>query len=248
MKIHFLKRDALEALRTNINSNLKHYADETNDWIYNYFNETSPFLEYKNPVNDFELINHDNMELSKSDVLNAISLYSSMKDISDTQATDERLWAGLCHCDFWGFLKDRWAKENDILNCKQINTRYFFAHNRKRSLITNTLSRLWWLGRLTYDSDRKNPFELTHYFENDFSTKIHIIFSNNFMSSRNVSLGMISALKQLEQEGFKINGKEKRAVYYEATKYLNVLGGTYILDYFSQDEISQKVTNYLKKL
>jgi len=47
MKVHFLTENALEALRVNINGNLKHYADKNNDWIYSYFCEESPFIEYK---------------------------------------------------------------------------------------------------------------------------------------------------------------------------------------------------------
>ena len=34
----------------------------------------------------------------------------------------------------------------------------------------------------------------------------------------------------------------------EATKYLNVLGGTYILDYFTSEEIEEKVIKYMKSI
>ena len=44
MKVHFLTENALEALRTNLNANLKHYSDETNDWIYDYFGTENPFF------------------------------------------------------------------------------------------------------------------------------------------------------------------------------------------------------------
>lgn len=55
MKVHFLTENALEALRVNINGNLKHYADKNNDWIYNYFGEESPFREYKQEFPEFKL-------------------------------------------------------------------------------------------------------------------------------------------------------------------------------------------------
>ena len=172
-----------------------------------------------------------------------------MRNISDTQATDERLWSGLCHGDFWEYLSKRWnTGNNTTLKKDDIMTRYFFAHNKRRSLFTNTLSKLWWLGRLTYDQQRADPFELTHYFENDFSTKMLMIFSSNFMSSQNVALGLLSALYELEKEGFVLKGRIKREVYYEATRYLNVLGGTMILDYFTQDEIKDRVLNHLRTL
>ena len=45
MKVHFLTENALEALRTNLKKgNLRHYADETNDWIFDYFGAENPKL------------------------------------------------------------------------------------------------------------------------------------------------------------------------------------------------------------
>lgn len=249
MKVHFLTENALEALRTNLNANLKHYSDETNDWIYDYFGTENPFLEYKQEFPDFQLKFNENDDMGKTDINNTIILYSAMKSLTDTQATDERLWAGMCHCDFWGFLHKRWQVNNSLdLKYENIKSRYFFAHNKKRSLITNSLAKLWWIGRLTYDKERTDPFELTRYLENDYATKSIIIFSNNYISNHNVTIGLFSALKYLDDNGYIIEEKQRRDVYYEATKYLNVLGGTYILDYFSSEEIKEKVIKYMKSL
>lgn len=249
MKVHFLTENALEALRTNLKGNLRHYADDTNDWIYDYFGSESPFIEYKQEFPDFQLTFNSNDDLGKIDVNNTITLYSAMKNLTDTQATDERLWAGMCHNDFWRFLKERW-QINSYHDLKDANTkiRYFFGHNKKRSLITNSLAKLWWIGRLTYDETRADPFELTKYLATDYSTKSLIIFSNNYISNPSVAIGLFSALKHLEDVGYRIKGKTSRNTYYEATKYLNVLGGTYILDYFTSEEIEEKVIKYMKSL
>lgn len=247
MKIYFLKDDALEALRTNMSANISHYREETNQWIFDYFDDYNPFEEFKSEINSFSLEVGDKNNISLTDVNNVIALYSNMKMLSDTQATDERLWAGLCHGEFWEYLHKRWASEKTP-KIQDINTRYFFGHNKKRSLITNTLSKYWWLGRLMYDSGRKDPFELLKYFEKDFSTKTLVIFSNNYMSNFSIAKGMISALLALEEDNFYIKGKTSRDVYYEASKYLNILGGTCILDYFESNEIKEMVIKYLKSL
>ena len=63
-----------------------------------------------------------------------------------------------------------------------------------------------------------------------------------------MAIGLFSALKHLEEIGYKIQNKTTRDVYYEATKYLNVLGGTYILDYFASEEIEEKVIKYMKSI
>jgi len=249
MKVHFLTENALEALRTNLKGNLRHYADDTNEWIYDYFGTDLPFIEYKQEFPDFKLTFNANGDFGKIDVNNTITLYSAMRSLTDTQATDERLWAGMCHSDFWSFLKERW-QINSYHELKDTNTmtRYFFAHNKKRSLVTNSLAKLWWIGRLTYDESRADPFELTKYLSTDYSTKSLVIFSNNYISNSTVAIGLFSALKRLEDDGYKIKGKTSRETYYEATKYLNVLGGTYILDYFTSEEIEEKVIKYMKFL
>ena len=249
MKIHFIKDDALTALKTNIAANTNNYRKPTNEWIYDYFQGEKPFVEFKLEVEDFALVDSSDGDVGKTDVRNAITLYSAMKNISDTQATDERLWAGLCHGEFWDYVGKRWNAQNSCsLKQQDLLTHYFFGQDKKRSLITNTLSKLWWLGRLTYDQSRADPFELTHYFENDFSTKTLVIFSNNFMSNKNIATGLISALADLENENFSLHKGGKREIYYAATKYLNILGGTVILDMFSPDEIKTKVINHLKSL
>ena len=249
MKLHFLKENSLEALRSNIANNLNEYKQPTNQWIFDYFYEDNPFGEYKYEFPDFSLECKDEEKQGIIDVQNTIILYSSMKILTDTQASDERLWSGLCHYDFWGFLQKRWnVDKKEKLKLSEIKTRYFFAHNKRRSLFTNSLSKLWWLGRLTYDDSKIDPFELTKYFCDDYATKTLIIFSNNYMGNREITKGLISALKQLDEEGYVHKSGIKRQVYYDATEYLNILGGTYILDYFTAEEIKEKVLLYMKSL
>ena len=49
-----------------------------------------------------------------------------------------------------------------------------FAQSKRRSLVRNPLSRLWWIGKYTYDEQYENPFELLKYFRTDFATKAFI--------------------------------------------------------------------------
>ncbi len=244
MIIHFIKEDALSALKMNVKGNIKLYELSTNRWIYDYFDGENPFAEYKLQVPDFQFCNN------KNDVENAIRLYTAMKDLTDTQASDERLWAGLCHSDFWEFLHERWKEDKIRTNPESIVLGRYFLNTKngvRRALFGNTLSRLWWLGRLTYDEKRKDPFELTRYWEKDFSTKFFILFSSNFMGNREITKGLISALMALEKEDFTV-GARKRDIYYQASQYLNIYGGTHILDYYTAEEIKEKILRYMRGL
>ena len=61
-------------------------------------------------------------------------------------------------------------------------------------------------------------------------------------------VGLLSALSDLEKENFSFSDRSKRDVFYEAVRYLNILGGTVILDMLSPEEIQAKVINHLKTL
>ena len=64
------------------------------------------------------------------------------------------------------------------------------------------------------------------------------------MSSRPVALGLLSALNDLERNTAS-NGRERKLIYQEASKYLIILGGTMILDYFTKEEIEARVKNHI---
>lgn len=255
MKLHFMREECLNELKINLSRNIEFYKNETNQWIYDFFKGENPFIEVNVPIDDFFLTNeiNEDKDISKQDIENAIRIYSAMKNITDVQASDERLWAGLTHCDFWTYMHNRWADAKD--NTKEggdktsvIGSRYFFQHSARRSLITNTLSRLWWLGRLTYNKNSNDKFELIHYFEKDFSSKIMILFSSHFTGNYEILKGLISALLKLEERNYRVDGGNKRAVFTKAGNFLNIYGGNHILDFYSADEIEEKVLNYMYKI
>jgi hypothetical protein len=243
MKLCFLKEDNLNSLKDNVKFNVKKYSSPTNEWVTDFFDGQSPFAEYKIEVNDFNLdMSSDKPE--ETDVENIKRIYSNMRSLADTQATDERLWTGLEHGIFWGYMQYRWSMNNKIPTDADIYSRFFFSKSKRRSLITNTLSKLWWVGRLTYDENRKNPFELTEYLRHDFATRTLILFSSNYSSNPIIVRALLSSLLEFEKQGIIIN----RETFNEVIKYLNVLGGTYILDYFTEQEISDKVTKKLEQI
>lgn len=250
-----MKEECLNELKINLKNNLEHYKDENNDWIFEFFHGENPFIEFELPIEEISLSNSldDTKDISRQDIENAITIYSALKNISDVQAADERLWAGLTHCDFWSYMHNRWINAKD--NTKEsgdktsvIGSRYFFYHSPRRSLITNSISRLWWLGRLTYDKDRENKFELIHYFEKDFASKIMILFSSHFTGNYEITKGLISALIKLEKRNYRVDGSNKRAVFTKAGNFLNLYGGNHILDFYSADEIEEKVLSHMYKI
>lgn len=184
----------------------------------------------------------DKERSQETDIENAIIMYKNLINLNDTQACDERLWVGLAHSTFYEYMNYRWKDQNTTLSATK--SRYFFGQSKRRSLITNTMSRIWWTGRYIYDESYENPFELAEYFKSDYSTKILYIFSSNVSSNDKVRKALLIAVNNYEKKGITID----RLKLKEIIKYLNILGGTYLLDYFTKQELVDKIEKYVEVL
>ena len=74
-----------------------------------------------------------------------------------------------------------------------------------------------------------------------------VMFSSNYIGNRSVARGLIQAMIELDRENYS-EGKSPKVALVQATRYLNILGGTHILDYYAEDEIKDKVLNYMHSL
>lgn len=240
MRIQFLKESALERLKTNIDLNIDKYSEGSNSWIYKYFGDENPFMDYKKEVGEIKL----NMSAERpetTDAENAKILYMALKDLDNSQASDERLWAGLAHGQLWEFMIYRCKFSGSKMTADSIKSNFFFKQHPRRAIIVNTIARLWWVGRLTYDENNKeDPFYAIKYFETDFGTKVLTLFSSNFTNNPKVTLALLKAILDIENKNEKISRQEYQALL----RYLNMIGGTFILDYLSEDEIKGKLIKY----
>lgn len=235
LKLYFLKQDALEILRINIGQNLDKYKEPENDWIYEYF-DGDPFIEFKEEVPDFKL-KSSRGGVSKIEVENSKILHKNLKGIlTPSQASDERFWAGLTHGAFWEYMYNRWEMDIKETSEDSIYVRYFLKGNIKRALRANSLARLWWLSEKLYDEKREDPYELLEAFSHDFVTKVHTFLSLRISNSRLVNRSLAEAIIYLEQleEGWKY----RRDLFRALLRYLNILGGVNILDFYEEEVLA----------
>ncbi len=243
MKINFLQEAALQTLKGNITANKDHYKEADNSWVKDLFKDEPCFSEFKYEVEDFELYT-DEEKPERTDFENIKRLYSNLSFLTETQATDERLWAGLAHDKFWTYMQYRWPVHNQDDIEKSVKRWYFFGESRRRSLTFHGLAKLWWIGKYTYDERREDPFEITAYICRDLATFSMYLFSSNLMSSQPVRMGIFTAILDMEKAGHPI----RRNAFNEIIKYFNILGGTSILDLFTEEEIYDKAMRQFKKM
>ncbi len=233
MKLTFLEDDSLIALKSNLPKLYTQFASPDAEWITEYFGR-SPFVETKYSVDNFSLdMSQDKPFLTEFE--NVQRVYNSLSFLSGSQASDERLWAGLCLNHFWKYTQYRW---NVVEKCtlESVKNHFFFGQSARRSLTRNAISRLWWIGHLTYDPSRENPYQLTRFVCENSDYIMHIL-ERNTSNSPMITKAFISALLTAREDGCAINTNTVG----ELSKYLNLLGGTYILDCLPESKIYDKI-------
>ncbi len=243
MKLYFMKKEALEILKSNLDLIYnKYFTESDNKWLWTVCGG-NPFVEYKT-VPDFSLADLDSeMKIGEVEFNNCKILFKNLSFLNESQASDERLWAGLCHSVFYDYLRKRWSYDtkkpkNQEEAVSNIKSRFFFSGGIRAGLYRNSLAKCWWVGRNTYDAANTNFFEkLDIIGHSDISTKISDIFySNNFSSNPIILGGIVKGIKYFNDEGIKLTLKEHIR---PSLQLLNAIGGSVILDCLSEEEIAE---------
>jgi hypothetical protein len=237
-----MKKEALEILKSNLDLvYTKYYTENDNKWLWQVCGG-DPFVEYKD-VPDFKLTNLElDLSVGEIELENCKIIYKNLAFFNESQASDERLWAGLCHSTFYEYVRKRWGYHNakpkkatDAIS--NIKSRFFFSGGIRSGLYRNTLAKCWWVGRNTFDASATNHFEkLDIIGSSNISSKISDIFYNNNFSSNSMILdGIIDGIQYFNREGIQLTVKEHIR---PTLQLLNAIGGGVILDCLSKNEIS----------
>ena len=217
----------------------KYQNYDSNEWLIAECPK-EPFIDtkYEIPKITLDMTAPEGKEFT-TEFENVKSVYSALRFLSDSNAADERVWAGLCLGPFYNYVRYRW----DINSADSVKQHFFFGYNNRRSYTRNAIARLWWIGRLTYDKSRPDHWEMTKYVCSHSDIILHIIergTSNNIHILR----GFIGAMIDAEQDGVVLNTNDIGML----AKYLNLLGGSYILDAMPEEWIKQKIRNKIDSI
>lgn len=234
MKLQFVSYDKLDEIKSNLNIWVNNFKKDSSAWLDEEFDHTL-FRDTKfTDIPDFALDMSSDKPFT-TEATNAQIVYSNLKFLSDSQASDERLWAGLCLGPFWKYVKYRWEidKKCTVGNVQQ---HFMFGFGARRSLTRNALSRLWWIGRLTYDEKRDDPWELTKFVCESSDYIMHVL-ERNTSNNPTIIRPFLGAALAARKNGFQIDTNTVG----ELAKYLNLLGGIYILDCLPEQKIYDKI-------
>ena len=248
MKAKFITENALVHLKDNLQTLAPLFREPTNDAL-------CAALEEADDLKGKPLFKETQWELPPEPLIeskecadelaNVRTLYLGLKDIPPAIAMDERLWAGLALAHYWSYVRVRWEIAETLKHSRKkgvarILEHFAFAHNPRRSFTRNAISRLWWLGRMTYDESLADPFSRTRVVMQDLGYIIDLLernFSNNPYISRQFIDAVESARREVAPSGCVILRSELRTL----CKHLNMIGGVYILDATAPNAIYGKI-------
>lgn len=242
MKLCLMKQETLDTLKASLqNTYTKYYTEETNKWIYEVCGD-EPFQEFRE-IPDFDLVPlNSGLSSGEMDLENCKIIYENLSFLTESQASDERLWAGLTHSVFYDYMRKRFGyAEGPVPNVKasgKIHSQFFYKGGIRAGFFRNRISKCWWIGKCTYDKSRANPFEkLDAIGSADLVTKVSEIFkSNNFSSNPTILNGIVKCFEYFNNEQIKILTKEHLR---PCLQTLNAIGGNIILDALTEDEIAE---------
>lgn len=234
MKLQFVSYDNIDAIKSNLPVWVNQFKEDSSDWLNtelgNALLSDTKFAE----APDFALdMSEEKPFMTEAE--NVKRVFGNLRFLSDSQASDERLWAGLCLGPFWKYVKYRWEidKKCTVSNVQQ---HFMFGFGARRSLTRNAISRLWWIGRLTYDETRTDPWELTKFVCENADYIMHIL-ERNTSNNPTIIRSFLSAIIDARKNGFQIDTN----IVGDLAKYLNLLGGIYILDCLPEKKIYDKI-------
>lgn len=235
MKVKYLKMEALLAIKNNQSSVYKLMLEsQSNDWLKDFIGEDSFGLS-KITVRDFEM-NTSFENPNDSDFANAVILYETFKNLNETQATDERLWAGLAFDKCYNYMIYRWKLDQPT----KLTYRWVFYVTNRRKLFYHGLSRLWWFAKMTYDDRLEDPYALTRFVFTHpqiMKAMTYRNYSNNDLIRKSI----IKSLIKFEANGGKVNTAVIDGLY----KFVSLLSSATLLDAYDEDELTEKIYDKL---
>jgi hypothetical protein len=239
MKIKFIKEEALHIFRNNADP-INNFIQEHNNksWIQTFLGKNW-FGETKIEVPDFNFyIDHSKKPID-TDFDNGVMLYETLKQLNETQASDERLWVGLSLSEGYDYLMYRWGFDNNT----RFKYRWIFFTKGKRALLYHGLARLWWFVRITVDKTLDNPYEITE-FAFKYQGVVTKLMYRNYANSRKVVLAILSVLMEFERNGYVISMEMVNELY----KEVSLMGSVSIIDAFSREELEYKIRKKIEKI
>ena len=227
-KIRYYTSEALEQLRNNVENNL--------DWYYAP-NGVLPATLSPRGVREANLpapslagsLTVDEGQPSASDVDNALLVFGELSRLTPHQASIERMWAYMCHCECPKYVASRWLgqRPEDLKEAARKVRNHFFAGGTRALIRDNGVSRLWWLGKTADDIDPEDPRKFLTILLYRQDVRSALIERPSISMNKRLLRGIYNVMQEHWHDGRKLF---ERKVFRSWMVALNRRGGVVLLD------------------
>ncbi len=177
---------------------------------------------------------------------NALRVHDHLRSLTPHEASEERLWAYLCHVECADYLRARWLgrrpKKTEEAVGKVRN--HFFARGARALLRDNGISRLWWLGKIARDAAPDEPEEFLEIVLSRQDVRSSLL--ERPLVSRNV--GILREIYRLMKEYRAGDGEMfKRDRFRAWMRGINARGGVVLLDALRPEALRELLQEEAKK-
>jgi len=164
----------------------------------------------------------------KDDFENSVKIYEWLGALSISDANDPRFWTTLTHVNYEKYSKVRWKIDKKSTN-KTIKQRYFYFGGSLQARLRNSISRLWWIAKLTVREDLEDKYIYTRvvWASQDLMQNL---FERALGTYPSVRFGILNFFYQRKNL---YDSKQFRIFY----KEINALGALSPLGLLSENEI-----------
>ena len=150
-KLRYFTTKALEDIRLEVPNRVDWYYAPDDSLLSQLLFDTT--RESRLPAPELaERLVVSEQQSTVTDVDNALHVFGALRGLSSHQASIERMWAYICHCDCPSYVAQRWLnrRPNDINEAVRKIYNHFFATGNRAFIRDNGVSRLWWLGKIAH--------------------------------------------------------------------------------------------------
>ena len=235
MSVSYIKQRFLDDIKNSID--IEKYKIGTRPWVSEHFNDQSWHHHL-----DFHL--DDSIELSigdyNSDFENVKIIHKAFKNIPARYLADDKVWAYYAHTKFWDYMQKRWPLKDKIKDpTSYILEHYFKKAGSDRGLLRNGIARLWFIGHMTYNESREDPYELTRLLLSTQEITRTLSERPILMRNKNFRFALLNCMAKDSKPFLKRDG------FITLLKNFVRISGIKRLDAFSESELIDLIQNKL---
>ena len=227
--VRYFTEQSVADLRSGIEGSLDWYYAGDGDLVGGWpeFRETQ--VKRSSPVLTLDCRKRN---LDRRDPVNALRVHDHLRALTPHQASEERLWAYLCHVECADYLRARWLGTRPKKTEEAVGRvrNHFFARGARGLTRDNGISRLWWLGKVARDADPDEPEAFLEIVLHRQDVRSSLLDRTSV--SRNV--GVLREIHRLMKEHWGGDRKLfKRDSFRPWVRGINARGGVVLLDALS---------------